>query len=176
MKVKISRLLLILSIVCFFNSCSSDSDNSVVESAPAPLQKTLFSYTYTSFEDETLAAVNTYRASIGLNTLEKNNYISLKSEEHDNYMITNNAISHDHFDNRYKSIVETLGAIKVGENIAYDYSSSKGIVDAWLKSPSHKECMEGDYSHFGISIRVSSEGKIYCTTIFAKIEPRNGAN
>lgn len=173
MKIKISRLLLLLSVVYFFNSCSSDSDNSTVESAPAPLQKTLYNYTYTSFEDETLALVNSYRISIGLNALEKNNYISLKSEEHNNYMITNNLVSHDNFDIRYKNIVETLGAIKVGENIAYNYGTPKAVMDAWLKSPSHKECIEGDYSHFGISIRVSPEGKIYCTNIFAKIQARN---
>lgn len=163
-----------LSIVCFLNSCSSNDDSSAIEStSAAPLQKTIYSYTYSSFEDETLALVNSYRVSIGLNALEKNNYISLKSEEHDNYMIANNVVSHDNFNVRFQSLVETLSAIKVGENIAYNYNSPKAVMDAWLKSPSHKECMEGDFTHFGISIRVSSEGKIYCTNIFAKIE-KNG--
>lgn len=163
-----------LSIVCFLNSCSSDNDNSAIDdTSVAPLQKTIFSYTYSSFEDETLALVNSYRVSIGLNALEKNNYISLQSEEHDNYMIANNVASHDNFNIRFQSIVGALGAIRVGENIAYNFNSPKAVMDAWLKSPLHKECMEGDYSHFGISIRQSPEGKIYCTNIFAKIE-KNG--
>lgn len=175
MKIKISRFLLLFAIVCFFNSCSS-SDDSVIESNPAPLQKTVYNYTYTSLEDEILTLVNSYRVSIGLNPLIKDNYISLKAEEHNNYMIANNIVSHDNFNIRYQSITETLGAIRVGENIAYNYNSAKTMLDAWLKSPSHKECIEGSYSHFGISLRVSPEGKIYCTNIFAKIEVRSGAN
>ncbi|MES2573749.1 MAG: CAP domain-containing protein [Bacteroidota bacterium] len=168
MKIKISRLLLLFFVVYFLNSCSSDSPTSESVSTPPPV--TIYHYAYNSFEDETLILVNSHRVSIGLNALEKNNYISIQSEEHDEYMIANNTVSHDNFSSRYNSIVETLGAIRVGENIAYNYNTPKAVMDAWLKSPSHKECIEGDYSHFGISIRVSSQGKIYCTNIFAKID------
>jgi uncharacterized protein YkwD len=173
MMVKITRLLLLFAVAYFFNSCSSDDDNSVVDSTTqAPVQKTIYNYTYTSLEDETLALVNSYRVSIGLNSLEKDNFISLKSEEHNSYMINSKVASHNNFNTRYQSIVETLGAIKLGENIAYNYYSSKNMLDAWLKSTLHKECLEGDYTHFGISIRLSPEGNIYCTNIFAKIEKK----
>lgn len=170
MKIKIFRLLLLFTVVSFFTSCSSDTDNSKTDTSEVPTQKPVPVYTYTSIEEETFALVNSYRKSIGLNTLEKNNYISIQSEEHDHYMIANDEPSHDNFDDRYKNIVENLGAIRVGENIAYNYYSPKSALDAWLKSPLHKECIEGDYSDFGISIRVSPVGKMYWTTIYAKIE------
>lgn len=169
MRVIISRFFLLFTAVSFFYSCSSDSDNSSEENISAPAHISASVYNYTSIENQTLELVNSYRASIGLNTLEKSNYISIQSEEHDNYMITNNVVSHDHFDVRYNNIVNALGAKKVGENIAYNYSSPKAALDAWLKSPTHKECIEGDYSHFGIAIRTSPEGKIYYTNIFAKL-------
>src|SRR4051812_23476714 len=108
MKFRFFGLLSVFVIVGFLNSCSSN-DSSTLEGNPAPLQKTVYSYTYTSFEEETLALVNSYRVSIGLNVLEKNNYISLKSEEHNNYMIANNIASHDNFDVRYQNITQTLG-------------------------------------------------------------------
>lgn len=170
MRVTIFKLFFLFTAISFLNSCSSDSDNSSEDTIAAPAHITASVYTYTSLENQTLELVNNYRASIGLKILEKSNYLSIQSEEHDTYMITNNVVNHDFFDVRYHNIVNALGAVKVGENIAYNYSSPQAALDAWLKSPTHKECIEGDYSHFGIAIRTSPEGKIYFTNIFAKLK------
>ncbi|MBC7847687.1 MAG: CAP domain-containing protein [Flavobacterium sp.] len=168
MKFKIPRLLLIFSVAYFLNSCSSDSP--VIQSPSASfLIAAVPTYIYNSLENETLTLVNSYRVSIGLKTLEKNNYVSLKSEEHDNYMINNNVVNHDYFSTRSQNIIENLGAKRVGENIAYNYSTPKAVLFAWLESPEHKQCIEGDYTHFGISIRINAEGKKYYTNIFIKI-------
>lgn len=168
MKVKIFRLLLMFSVASIFNSCSSDSPTIQNTSTSLPLAA-VPAYTYNSLENETLSLINTYRASIGLKTLEKNNYASFKSEEHDNYMINNNVVNHDFFSTRSQNIIETLGAKRVGENIAYNYSTPKAALTAWLGSPEHKQCIEGDYTHFGISIRINAEGKKYYTNIFIKM-------
>ena len=84
-------------------------------------------------------------------------------------MIARNVVNHDDFVSRSENIIQVLGAKKVGENIAYNYNSPKAVVDAWLKSPTHKANIEGNYTHFGIAIRVNAEGKKYYTNIFAKI-------
>lgn len=168
MKVQISKLLLFFAVAFLLNSCSSE--NSESENISTTPQITIPTFTYTPLEDETLSLINSYRVSIGLNELQKNNYISLQSEEHDNYMISKNVPSHDNFNDRLVKISNALGATKVGENVAYNYNTSKAVLDAWLKSPLHKECIEGDYTHFGIAIRVNSEGKKYYTNIFAKTE------
>jgi uncharacterized protein YkwD len=168
MNVKISRLLLMFSVVYIFNSCSSDSPSTQSTSTSLPLVA-IPTYTYNSLENETLTLINTYRVSIGLKTLEKSNYASFKSEEHDNYMINNNVVNHDFFSTRSQNIIETLGAKRVGENIAYNYSTPKAVLTAWLESPEHKQCIEGDYTQFGISIRINSEGKKYYTNIFIKM-------
>ncbi|SHH06427.1 Uncharacterized conserved protein YkwD, contains CAP (CSP/antigen 5/PR1) domain [Flavobacterium fluvii] len=156
------------SVAYFLNSCSSDSPAIQNTSTSLPLS-TVPVYTYNSLEDETLALINSHRVSIGLKTLQKNNYVSFKSEEHDNYMINNNVVNHDYFSTRSQNIIETLGAKRVGENIAYNYNSPKAALAAWLESPEHKLCIEGDYSHFGISIRINAEGKKYYTNIFIKM-------
>jgi hypothetical protein len=44
--------------------------------------------------------INDHRVSVGLNALQQINYVSLKSEEHDQYMITKNVVSHDGFVSR----------------------------------------------------------------------------
>jgi hypothetical protein len=51
---------------------------------------------YTAAELNAMKLINDHRVSVGLNALQIN-YVSLKSEEHDQYMITKNVVSHDGF-------------------------------------------------------------------------------
>lgn len=85
-------------------------------------------------------------------------------------MIANKVVNHNDFVARSKNIVTVLGAKKLAENIAYNYNTSQGAFDAWMNSPEHKENIVGDFTNFGISIRVDSDnGKKYYTNIFIKI-------
>ena len=166
MKAKLLRVLLLVAIVYSMNSCSSDSSE-----APSSSTATMkvMDYSYDSSELEAMNLINTYRVSVGLNELQQINHISYKSEEHDHYMIRNNVVNHNDFVARSENLISVLGAKRVGENIAYNYNSSQSVVNAWLNSPTHKENIEGDYTHFGISIRTNPDGKKYYTNIFVKI-------
>ena len=148
------------------NSCSSDSSE-----APSSSTATMkvMDYSYDSSELEAMNLINTYRVSVGLNELKQINHISYKSEEHDHYMIRNNVVNHNDFVARSENLISVLGAKRVGENIAYNYNTPQSVVKAWLNSPTHKENLEGDYTHFGISIRTNPDGKKYYTNIFVKI-------
>jgi uncharacterized protein YkwD len=153
-------------------SCSPEDSNTTPESElkSKPSLSISSAYEYSPLELETMDLINNYRVSIGLNALEKVNYVSLKSEEHDNYMIANNVVNHDDFVSRSENIMKVLGAKNVGENVAYNYNSAKGAFDAWLKSEGHKENIEGNFTHFGISVRENPiNGKKYYTNIFVKI-------
>ncbi len=148
------------------NSCSSDSSETTTsENANAKVM----SYTYNSSELEAMSIINEYRVSVGLNPLQQINHISYKSEEHDNYMITNNVVNHNDFVARSENIISVLGAKRVGENVAYNYNTPQSAVNAWLNSPSHKENIVGNYTHFGIAIKTNADGKKYYTNIFVKI-------
>jgi uncharacterized protein YkwD len=84
-------------------------------------------------------------------------------------MIENNVVNHDYFQARSNNIINVLGAEKVGENIAYNYVTPQSALSAWLNSPGHKANLEGDYTHFGISVTVNPEtGRKYYTNIFMK--------
>ena len=168
MKRNLLRLFILLTVIVTLNSCSSDT----TEAAPLASAKSnvVVNYTYSTTELETMKLINDYRVSVGLNPLEKINHISFKSEEHDNYMITNNVVNHDDFVARSENIIKVLGAKTVGENIAYNYNTPQAAVTAWLNSPGHKENIVGNYTHFGIAIRENpTTGKKYYTNIFAKI-------
>jgi len=160
MKNFIYKLLLLVAICTI--SCTTD--------VPIPINPPKnFTYDYNQDELDVMNKINDYRVSVGLNVLLKNDYVSLKSEEHNSKMIIDNNLSHDGFVSRSNDIISTLGAIKVSENVAYNYNSSQAVLDAWLNSPLHKENIVGDYTHFGISIRIDSMGKKYYTNIFIKI-------
>ncbi len=126
-------------------------------------------YQYSELELEILELINNYRIDVGLNKLTPVNYISYKSEEHTNYMISNNVVNHNNFVSRSENLISVLTAKRVGENVAYNYSKAQSVLNGWLNSPAHKENIEGDYTHFGISIRKNTEGKNYFTNIFVKI-------
>src|SRR4051812_23527823 len=104
MKAKMFRALLPLAIVFTMVSCSSDSEGSSTE------KKLVTTYNYNESELKLITLVNNYRQSIGLNTLEVINHISYKSEEHNIYMIDNNVVNHDYFQQRANNLIEVLGA------------------------------------------------------------------
>jgi len=160
-------MLLPVVIVYTINSCSPDNTESQdVKASSLEVRN----HTYIPSELETLALINEYRISIGLNALEKNNYLSYIAEEHNNYMIASNGPSHNNFVARSQNIINVLRASKVSENIAYDYKSPKGAFNAWMNNATHKAIIKGDYTHFGISIRENPiNGKKYYTNIFVKI-------
>ena len=84
-------------------------------------------------------------------------------------MIDNKVVNHDYFQQRADNLIEVLGATRVAENIAYNYQTSESAMSAWLNSPDHKANIEGDYTHFGISVTTDeATGKKYYTNIFIK--------
>ncbi|MFV8353760.1 CAP domain-containing protein [Flavobacterium sp. XS2P14] len=165
MKTTLLRVLLLLTVICTMNSCSSDESEVADVSA-----KKVVSYSYNTIELQTMDLINKHRVSVGLNPLEKINHMSFKSEEHDNYMIANNVVNHNDFVARSENIINTLGAKTVSENIAYNYNTPQAVLNAWLASPSHKANIEGNHTHFGIAIKENpANGRKYYTNIFAKI-------
>ena len=166
MKTKIISFYSHWFFFTFLSSCSSE-DNSNETEAKLPIVTV---YDYSPMELETMALINNYRVSVGLNALEKINHVSYKSEEHDEYMIANNVVNHDDFVARSENIIKALGALRVSENIAYNYNSAQGAFDAWMNSPDHRENIEGDFTHFGLAIRENPvNGRKYYTNIFVKM-------
>jgi len=165
---KIKRIMLFIAIVIAMNSCTADTVEGNVDKTPIVVLVT--NYSYNDSELQTMKLINDHRQSIGLNVLERVNHISSKCEEHNLYMIDNNVVNHNDFVERSQNITSVLGAKKVGENVAYNYKTPEAALRAWLESPGHKENIEGDYTHFGISVTTDvATGKKYYTNIFAKL-------
>jgi uncharacterized protein YkwD len=83
-------------------------------------------------------------------------------------MIGTNTVNHEGFEERKHNLEQVLGAVRVGENIAFGYSSPQAALTAWTESGGHKANLDGDYTHFGVSIRKDLEGRKYYTNMFIR--------
>ena len=164
MKSLVLKSLVVVALVLSLSSCSSNASEDNI-AKPELVQQ----FNYSSDELELADLINEYRVSQGLNALEIVNHVSFKSEEHNVYMIAKQVVNHDLFDQRSHNIMEVLGAVKVNENVAYNFATPASALNAWLNSPAHKANIEGTFTHFGVSIRVDpNTGKKYFTNIFIK--------
>lgn len=149
-----------LTLICCFVfllvsvSCSKDED-------PEKIEALLIS-------EEILQLVNAHRASVGKDALAMNSLATQLAEEHTHYMIAQNDISHDNFDERSNRLFSEENASGTGENVAYGQQSAKAVMEAWINSSGHRANIEGDFTHIGIGVVKNSSGVYYFTQIFLK--------
>lgn len=163
MNVKMCKALLFFAVLLTLISCSTE------DSSDAEQELKVENYAYNDLELDMITRINEYRISKGLNALETINHISYKSGEHNEYMIENDVVGHYYFQVRSNNIKQVLGAVDVSENLAYNYNTNNAAFNAWINSEGHKENIEGDYTHFGLSIKTNPDtGRKYYTNIFMK--------
>ncbi|WP_324721312.1 CAP domain-containing protein [Salinimicrobium sp. HB62] len=156
-----------LLAICTFSltSCSKDAidemDSANLTTKPAPVN-------YTSIELDVLDLVNAYRAQQGLSELLFLDEGSIQAAGHNEHMIEGNEVCHHYFGDRYQALVKTVNAKAVSENVAFGYRTADAVVNAWIKSDGHRKNMEGDHTHFGISVKEGKDGKLYYTNIFVR--------
>jgi uncharacterized protein YkwD len=119
-------------------------------------------------EIETLDAINDYRISQGLTVLHQLDDITIEAFDHTKYMVSLNVVNHDNFNNRYQNLVNEIGAKAVSENVGFGYRTAEAVVKAWINSEGHRKNIEGNYTHFGISVDQDENGKNYFTNIFVR--------
>ncbi len=138
-------------------SCSKDDSLEATEKLEA-----------LAIEEEIFQLVNTHRVSIGKAPLAINTLATELAEEHTHYMIAQNDISHDYFDERSDRLFDEEKASRTGENVAYGQQSAKDVMEAWINSSGHRANIEGDFTHIGISAIKNNSGVYYFTQIFLK--------
>ena len=149
--------LLCFAVLLTTVSCSKEDSPEAIEKQEA-----------LSVSQEILQLVNAHRASIDSEALVTNNLATQLAEEHTYYMIGQNDISHDYFDDRADRLFDEENATGVGENVAYGQQTANDVMDAWLNSSGHRANIEGDFTHIGIGVKKNSSEVYDFTQIFLK--------
>ena len=167
---KVYGIVLVIVLLFTLSECSTTSTQEEEQYTEATLGNDKVTIDPVAMETDLLALVNQHRSDIGLNALE-NSTVSYKyAEEHNDYMISKNSLSHDNFENRATKIAEVTNAVSISENVARYYTTAEKTLEGWLNSSSHKAAMEGDFTHTTLSVELDKEGRPYFTQIFLKVE------
>jgi uncharacterized protein YkwD len=119
-----------------------------------------------------LSLVNTYRELKGLKKLIIHQEASLQAQEHTSYMAqTYRGLTHNGFSLRVDTIEHrsNIPISRSAENVAYN-TSTTAAHSALLSSYGHRKNIEGDYTHIGLGQETDSNGRMYYTQIFVKVE------
>jgi uncharacterized protein YkwD len=161
LKTSLLAMVMLLSV-----ACSKDEGTESVDQSNFSIDLNLANETDWQMANEILQHVNEYRTSQGLPSIVRDQqYASAYAVEHTQYMIENNRISHDNFGERSQAL-RSRGAQSVGENVGFGYNSAQDLVNAWINSPSHKDVLEGNYTHTGFGVMQNNLGRYYFTQIF----------
>ncbi len=121
----------------------------------------------TDFDAEILNLINEHRTGIGLDILIFNETIWKEAQIHSENMAEGSVdFGHDSFTERIDKIYETLPGNSAAENVAMGYQTAEDVVAGWLDSSGHKDNIEGNYTHTGLSAVLNSDGVYYYTQIF----------
>lgn len=153
--LKTWSILLCFAVLTGAVSCSKDDSAEAIEKQEA-----------LTVSEEILLLVNAHRSSLGKEPLATNNLATRLSEAHTRYMIAQNDISHDNFDDRADRLFNEENAKSVSENVAAKQQSAKAVMEAWLNSQGHRENIEGNFTHIGISAIKNDVGQYYYTQLF----------
>ena len=103
-----------------------------------------------------LAETNSARLENGVKEVEMNDLLSVSAEKKAEDMFKYNYWSHTSPSGVQPwdfILGENYDYIYAGENLARDFSTSKGVVDAWLDSPSHREnLLNPKYMQMGLAV------------------------
>lgn len=108
-----------------------------------------------------LDTTNAARQSAGLNPLAMEPKLNISAKNKCDDMVNRNYWEHNDPDGHdpYRFITRAgVSFSQAGENLAFGFTDSKGVVDGWIKSPSHKEnLMSKDYTEVGFGICQSDD-------------------
>lgn len=117
--------------------------------------------------------INLYRLSKGLRPVGEHNALAGTARGHSDAMASGaKRMNHDGMYNRLQPHLGGLfGSRAGGEILAYargQRDPAIAAITSWIRSTTHREIMEGEYSRVGVGIAVSPDGAYYFTALFVR--------
>ncbi len=156
MKTSMQKAFLVLFVFVAFSCTKETTEDTILIEAE----------NVTEVENELLSIVNEYRINQGQNTLTYSSAAHEQADKHNDYMISKGNISHDNFSSRASALSVELSVEYVAENVAKDYKTANDAFKGWLSSTSHKQTMEGEFTHTAVSVKKDDNNNLFFTQLF----------
>lgn len=125
-------------------------------------------------EREIFEQVNRYRRERGLSPLRLDPRVSVEARAHSQAMAARQrSVGHGDFRRRVRRVNRIVASRRIAENVAYIFTHrepANRAVQGWLRSPKHRDAIEGDYRVTGVGVAMGERGSLYFTQIY--IRPR----
>jgi uncharacterized protein YkwD len=115
--------------------------------------------------------VNQYRRTQGLPALLWNETIARECRTHSRYQANRGKLSHDKFSQRISNLRSSIRVSASAENVAMNQGLSDPAMVAkngWIRSAGHHRNIKGNYTHSGMGVVRTADGKYYLTQIFVR--------
>jgi len=146
----------------------NNTDSNLINNHTEEEENVILDKDVIEISNEIFDLVNSYRNSIGLNSLVNNNTAKIESIIHSENQGDENTISHNSSASRAQIIFNYENASSYGENVAFGYTTPEKLIEAWINSEPHRLNIEGDFENTGIGTIVNDRGVLYFTQIFFK--------
>lgn len=107
-------------------------------------------------ESEIISLINEKRIKHNLSPLSINPNLQIAAQNKSDYLINNNYFAHNTPDGKqFSSWIKDSGYkySLIGENLATNFSSSKNIFNAWMKSQSHRDnILDPNFTEIGLGL------------------------
>ncbi|WP_158582908.1 S-layer homology domain-containing protein [Lysinibacillus yapensis] len=126
---------------------------------------------FPKWTNKAIELVNAERKKQGLSALKTDQQLTQLAVVKASDMIEHHYF--EHYSPNYGNAWDLAGVFDysfttIGENIARNYKSPETVVEAWLKSPSHKKnIMNQNYTNIGIACMKSDNGEYYWVQLFS---------
>ena len=115
------------------------------------------------YEAQVITYTNKNRVAYGRVQLTSSSCVDYYAERHAKWMATNQTMKHQGM----STILSACNLSRVGENIAYGFSSGQSVVAAWMKSTGHKaNILNSYYRVIGVGAYQDTRGRWWVSQVF----------
>ena len=106
-----------------------------------------------NFGQETLALINSYRASRGLSPLKSNGTLQALALQHSRYQAARNRLGHDGYRQRAARAKAAGLTLLCAENVGRNYRTPQRLLAGWVNSSAHrKNLLRPNLRYAGVSV------------------------